>query len=144
MSTAFFKIVSAVIDALKASPAVCSRIDRARTTEVPEQDTEAVSVQWSQALPAQGAINGAPIDWRSRITVECFARSIRDSGDVAVDPLLGRVYDRLADDPTLGGLIGDLMIAGIEAENSAEGKKTGWVCLTYIADHRTSNSTLSE
>lgn len=144
MSTAFSKIVTAVIDALNASPAVCGRVDRARVTEVPEQDTEAVTVQWEQAMAAQGGIRGAPIDWTSRITVEAFARSVRDSGDVAVDPLLERIFARLAEDSTLGGLIGDLMIVGIEAENSAEGKKTGWVRLTYIADHRTNNSTLSE
>ncbi len=145
MSTAFSKIVSAVIAVLAAQPPVCNSkaIYRARTVVVAEQDNEAVSVQWEQGLPQQGTITGAPIDWQTRLTVECFARSVTESGDVAVDPLLQRVYERLASDPTLGGMVADLVIAGIEAENTAEGKKTGWVRLTYLAQHRTDNYLIS-
>jgi hypothetical protein len=142
VKTAFAQIVSAVIAALQAEPAICDRIDRARSTLVPEQAEQAVSVQWDGAMPEKATLAGAPIDWETRITVECLARSVRDSGDVAVDDLLAAVFERLAQDPTLGGLIGDLRIAGIEAENTVEGKKTGWVRLTYIADHRTENGTL--
>jgi hypothetical protein len=143
VSTAFFKVVSAVVATLLAQPRVCTAIYRARTMVVSEQDDEAVTVQWEQAMPSGATISGAPIDWTTRITVECFARSVRDSGDMAVDPLLERVYERLAADPTLGGIVGDLVIAGVEAENSTEGKKTGWVRLTYIAEHRTDNLLIS-
>lgn len=143
MSTAFAQIVGAVIAALKASPAVCPLVDRARSTVVPEQAEKAVSVQWEGAQPDLATIFGAPIDWQSRLTIECFARSVTESGDLAVDPLLEAVTTRLARDPTLGGLVGDLRIAGLEAENTAEGKKTGWVRLTYIADHRTYNGILN-
>lgn len=143
MKTAFAQIVSAVIDTLKASPAVCDRIDRARAVPVPDQAEQAVSVQWEQALPDMATIAGAPLDWKTRITVDCLARSMKDSGDLAVDDLLGTVAARLAQDPTLGGLIDDLIIAGLEAESTVEGKKTGWVRITYIAFHRTTNSTLN-
>lgn len=143
MSTSFAQIVGAMIAVLQAAPAVCPVIDRARSTVVPEQADKAVSIQWEGAQPERETISGAPIDWQSRITVEVFARSVQQSGDLAVDPLLGAVADRLAQDTTLGGLVGDLRIAGLEAENTAEGKKTGWVRLTYIADHRTTNSTLN-
>lgn len=145
MSTAFSKVVSAVIAALAMQPPVCptKAIYRARTVEMPDQANETISVQWEQGLPRHGSINGAPIDWETRITVDCFARSVTETGDVAVDPLLQRVYERLAQDPTLGGMVDDLVIAGVEAENTSEGKKTGWVRLTYIAQHRTENSILS-
>lgn len=145
MSTAFAKVVSAVIARLSAQPAVCKAIYRARAHAIPDQDDEAISVQWERSLPAPGTINGAPIDWSTTVTVDCFARtaSANGSGDVAVDPLLERVFERLGADPTLGGLIDDLVIAGVEAENTAEAKKTGWVRLTYVADHRTSNHLLS-
>jgi hypothetical protein len=143
VSTAFSTIVAAVIAKLSEAPAVCDAIYRARSNAISEQDTRAVSVQFERSLPLAGAINGAPIDWSSTVTVECFARSITESGDLAVDPLLEAVFERLAEDTTLGGLVGDLAIAGIEAENTAEGKKTGWVRLTYVADHRTNNSTLN-
>ncbi|WP_027864263.1 hypothetical protein [Massilia alkalitolerans] len=145
MSTAFSKAVSAVISALSTSPAVCKSIHRARAHVVPEQEDESISVQWEQALPQQGTITGAPIDWSTRLTVDCYARSgaVGVTGDVVVDPLLERVYERLAADPTLGGMLDDLVIAGIEAENTSEGKKTGWVRLTYVAQHRTENALIS-
>lgn len=143
MSTAFSRAVAAVIAQLKMDPPVCKSIHRARTNVFPEQEAEAVSVQWERALPGQGTINGAPIDWSTQITVELYARSVTDSGDMAVDPLLERVAERLAADPTLGGVVSDLVLAGVEAENTAEGKKTGWVRLIYTADHRTYNGNLN-
>jgi hypothetical protein len=142
VSTAFAQIVGAVLAALQAAPAVCETVYRARPNLVPEQVEQAVNVQWEQALASPGTIFGAPIDWDTKVTVECYARALRDSGDLAVDPLLEAVYARLAQNRTLGGLVADLNIIGIEAENSAEGKKTGWVRLTYVAQHTTSNDTL--
>lgn len=143
MTTAFSQVVGAVIAALEAAPAVCPSVFRARANAVPESLEQAISVQWDQATPHPATIAGAPKDWQTRITVECYARGVRDSGDVVVDPLLEAVFARLAEDTTLGGLIDDLNIVGLEAENSAEGKKTGWVRLTYIAEHRTTNTSLS-
>lgn len=143
MKTAFAQIVSAVIDTLKAAPGVCDRIDRARATPVPDQVAQAISVQWEQALPDMATIAGGPLDWKTRITIDCLARSVRESGDLAVDDLVGAVAGRLAQDPTLGGVVDDLVIAGLEAENTVEGNRTGWVRLTYIAEHRTENGTLN-
>jgi len=143
MPTAFAQIVSAIIDALKAAPAVCPLIDRARSTQIPEQADKAVSVQWDSAQPEAGTISGAPMDWQTRITVEVFASSVKESGDLVVDPLLSAVAQRLGQNTTLDGLVADLRIAGLEAENDSKGKKTGWVRLTYIADHRTSNGILN-
>jgi hypothetical protein len=143
MTTAFAQVVGAVIAALQAAPAVCDTIYRARTTPVPDSVDQAVSVQWNKAQAQPAAIFGAPLDWQTLVTVECYSRSVRDgSGDVAVDPLLQAVYARLAQDTTLGGLVEDLYIAEVEAENNSEGKKNGWVRLTYVAVHSTSNSTL--
>jgi len=143
MSTAFFQVVSAVKVKLEGQPPVCKSIHRARATPVPDQEAEAVNVQWEQAVPAQGGIKGAPVDWSTRVIVECFARSVTESGDVAVDPLLERVVARLAEDPSLDGLVDDLVLMGLEAENTADGKKTGWVRLIYAAEHRTYNGNLN-
>lgn len=143
MSTQFSQIVSAIVAALQASPSVCPKVYRARPDSVPEDLDQAVNVQWEQGLAGFGAIRGAPIDWTTKISVDCYARSRTDTGDVAVDPLLAAVFERLAEDTTLGGLIADLNVAGIEAENATDAKKTGWVRLTYIAQHRTDNGTLN-
>lgn len=143
MSTQFSQIVGAIVAALMMNPAVCPKVYRARPDSVPDQFDQVVNVQWEQGIAGFGSIHGAPIDWTTKVSVECFARSLTDTGDVAVDPLLAAVFERLAQDTTLGGLVADLNVAGVEAENSAEGKKTGWVRLTYIAQHRTDNGTLN-
>ena len=142
MTTAFSKVVAAVVAVLGSTPAVSSTIYRARPTDLPDQVESAVNVYFETALPQLGAIAGAPVDWISKINVECYARSLRDSGDIAVDPLFEAVYERLARNPTLGGVVDDLVISAIEAENTAEAKKTGWVRLTYMARHRTGNDSL--
>lgn len=142
MTTAFTKVVSAAIAVLQAAPPVCETIYRARPNAIPESLDQVVSVQWDRTTAQPRVIFGAPIDWSTRLNVECYARSVRDSGDIAVDPLLEAVYERLAADPTLGGLVDDLIIVGIEAENTSEGKKTGWVRLTYEVVHQTQHGTL--
>lgn len=142
MTTAFSKVVAAVVATLGATPEVCSTIYRARPNDLPDQVESAVNVYFETAFPETGAIAGAPVDWVSKICVECYARSLRDSGDVAVDPIFEAVYERLARNPTLGGVVDDLVIHAIQAENTAEAKKTGWVRLTYMARHRTSNDSL--
>ena len=143
MKTAFARVVDAVIAALSAAPAVCDVIDRARVRPVSDQYAQLVNVQWDGAIPDRGAIYGAPVDWTTRITVDCYASSVQDSGDIAVDSLLSAVYERLASDVTLGGVVEDMNVPGIEIDCTSESKKTGWVRLTYLVQHRTTNLNLS-
>ena len=142
MTTAFSSIVAAVIATLNAAPAVCEVVYRARVAPVPETTQLAVNVQFEGSTPQHGAIRGAPIDWQSRISVECYAKAFDDNGDIAVDALLQAVYERIAADTTLAGLVDDIQPVALDAENSAEGMKTGWVKLSYIAIHRTTNASL--
>lgn len=144
MSTAFYSITSAIVAILGAAPAVSPTIYRARDRQVPKQETTAINVQWDGAAPHAGAIFGAPVDWISKFTVECYARSAAAAADQAIDPLLSAVYDRLAADTTLGDLVDDVGVPFIEAEYSAEGDRTGWVRMTYTIQHRTNNSTLEQ
>lgn len=141
--TAFYAITTALIAVLQTNPPVSPNIYRARDRQVPEQDDSAIVVQYEGGTPTLGAIRGAPVDWLSKFTVECFARSSSDTADLAVDPLLLGVYGRIAADTTLGGLVDDIGAPMIEAEYSTEGKKTGWVRMTYAISHRTQNLTLS-
>jgi hypothetical protein len=126
---------------LEAAP-VIAKVYRALDREAPIQDDHVVTVQFEGAEPVDGEILGAPVDWQSLFTVDLFSRSIAQSGDVAVDPLFNEVYRRLAADRTLGGMVADIGNPRIKAENTADAKKTGWVRLAYIVQHRTANSTL--
>lgn len=145
MASAFADITAAIIERLKAAPAVLpeTAIFRASERPAPDSMTEAVNVMWAAANPDAGAIHGAPVDWSTTFVIECYASSKSVSGDLAVDPLFVRIYERLAADTTLGGLVGDLGVPRCIAEFSAEGKKTGWVQMTYIVSHTTNNLNLS-
>lgn len=142
MPTAFFKITSALIALLNQAPAVSANIYRARDRHVPEQNATALNVQFEKGFPERGAITGAPIDWKSKFTIECYARSKTADGDESVDPLMLAVFARLAANPTLGSLVSDIGAPYIEAEYGADGTKTGWVRMTYPIEHRTQNSSL--
>lgn len=137
MESAFSLVVGAFVAALERAPAVCSTIYRARERAIPDGIDKAINVQFDGARPNRGAINLAPVDWQVQISVECFAKGLADSGDIAVDPLLVATYARIASDSTLGGLVDDVGEPNIETENSAEGRKAGWIRLTYIVELRT-------
>lgn len=141
-STAFFKITSALVAAVSAEPPVSPNIYRGRDRYVPTSNATAVNVQFNGGMPNEGAISGAPVDWRSKFSIECFARSTTLSGDEAVDPLVAEVFSRIAADTTLGGLVDDIGYPLIEADYSADGERTGWVSMTYLIEHRTTDLSL--
>lgn len=141
-TTAFFKITDAIVALLSQAPPVSPNIYRARDRQVPEKNETAVNVQFNNGLPFEATIFGAPVDWVSKYSVECFARSRDVAGDAAVDPLLLSVYNRLGADPTLSGLVFNVGAPSIEAEYTADGDKTGWVRLIFPVEHRTQNLTL--
>lgn len=145
MATAFSDITEAIIATLRADPAIlpAAAIFRARERAVPDKMEQAINVQWVRGDPDPGAIHGAPVDWQSTVIVECYASSVTESGDQAIDPLLEKVYDRLAGDTTLGGLVDDLGVPALAAEFGVEAKKTGWVQMTYVVKHQTTNLKLS-
>jgi hypothetical protein len=140
--SAFSSITTALIAVLSAEPALSANIFRARDRAMAEEYATAINVQCDGATPSDGAIAGAPVDWASTFSIECYARSAAASGDLAVDPLLDGVYARLAADTTLGGLVGYIGSPRLEFEYDAQGMKTGWVRMTYQIEHGTSNLTL--
>lgn len=141
--SAFLDITGAIVDLLNQEPAIADAVYRANDKPVPEGISTALSVQMIGAVPALGTIKGAPVDWSTRIAIECYARGTNGAPDQLVDPLLVAVYNRMAQHTTLGGLVDDIGEPMLEAEYSSEGKKVGWVRMTYTVQHRTGNSTLS-
>jgi len=144
MTSAFSWIVAAFVDRLKQVPEVSPSVERTRDRPLPKNCQTGVVVQWEGSLPDVVAIRGAPINWVSRVTVSCSARAVEQTGDEAVDPLLERVYSRLAADPTLGGLVFDIGLPTLEADTGVEGEKTGWIQMTYHVKHRTQRNNLEK
>lgn len=141
--TAFADITGFIVAALQAAPAVSPNIVRARDRAMAESWATAVNVQWDAGTPDYGVIDGAPADWDSKYTIECFAKSPTMSGDLAVDSLLDAVYSRLAADSTLGGRVDWIRAVHMEASTDSNGMKTGWVGMTYVVAHRTSHNNLT-
>lgn len=142
MASSFSDITAALVDLFQAEPPIAPFVYRARDRAVSKSTVTAISVQWDGAVPEPGTIKGAPVYWKSRYSVECYARTTAETPDVAVDPLLVAVYARVAADTTLGGLVAYVGEPLIEAEYSAEGDRTGWVRMSYDIEHQTENSTV--
>jgi len=141
--SSFSKITGALVQLMKADPPIADEVYRARSRVVPQSVRRAINVQFDSGMPQPGVINGAPVDWTSRFSIECFARADADqNNDEAVDPMLTEVYRRIAADTTLGDLVADVGVPMIEAEYTADGERTGWVRMTYPIEHRTEQSTL--
>ena len=142
MSTAFNTIVQAFKTKLQETPAVCADVFVSRDRQVPDTVNEAVHIEFSSSVPNSGVIKGAPIDWQTKVTVDCMARSKTLSGPDAVDSLFRKVFERLAQDTTLGNSVVDIGYPVIESDYESNGQKTGLMRLTYQVEHRTSNLTL--
>lgn len=142
--TAFATITGALVALLEVAPPVSANIFRARDRTLAEQFDDAVNVQFDGGNPYSGAMHGAPVDWSSTFTVECWARTTSTTSDLVVDPLLLEIYRRIAADTTLGGLVDNVGVPVIEAVNNAEQQKTGWIRMTYPVEHRTANLTLEQ
>lgn len=142
MTTAFAAIADKFVERLEAAPAVCNQVFRARSREIAEQHAQALNVYFEGADPKEATIAGAPVDWVSRVIVECYARTAATTADLAVDPLIEGVYDRIAADDTLGGMVFFVGTPTIDAEYDARGQKTGWVRMVFPVEHRTDNATV--
>ena len=139
MSTIFAGIVSAMVSALSAAPAVSAQIFRARLRPLAQQHTTAVVVRVQESQAERAAMHGAPVDFTTTIAVECYARSATTSADLAADDLLAAVYAKLAADSTLAGLVGDLYPTAINYDFDADGEQTACVTLFYTVVHRAAN-----
>jgi len=142
-TSAFSDITGALMRLLQAEPPIADVVYRARSRVIVQGVTRAINVQFDGGVPQAGVINGAPINWTSKFSIECFARVANaENNDEAVDPLLTAVYSRIAADRTLGGLVDYVGEPMVEAEYSAEGERTGWIRMSYPVEHVTEQSTL--
>ena len=129
-------VVTAVVDALKAPPAVSPRVERVRLRALPASAGSAVVVRpiASDVLDAE-LPTGHPYAWTTQLAVECYARAPQGTApDVAVDALLDAVYARLLRDPTLGGAATVLQPQAITYDYDVDGENV--VCATLQINAR--------
>lgn len=143
MATSFLSIVSAVVALLQAGTPVSQHIHRARVRPAAQEWGDMVAVRLLDAQLERFAVKDAPFNVGTTLAVECYARGAAGvSPDLAVDALLEAVYERLAADPSLGGLVQDLEPTGINIDLDVDGESIACATLTYTARHRADRLTL--
>jgi len=142
--TVFNDIISAMVDELQTSPPVSSQIHRARVRPLPENWSDAVVIRISDSQLEREAIRGAPVDTDTTIVVECYARHASLSPDVVADALMQVTYARLAENPTLGGLVADCVLTSLNWNFDTDTDKTACVSMNYLVRHRTHSLTLEQ
>jgi len=93
----------AIIAACLASPALADgRVVGNRRRPMAQEEAAKVFVYLEDSVASRELIG--PIDWKTRIRIECLARATSAaSADDAADALAASVYARVMADPSLGG-----------------------------------------
>jgi hypothetical protein len=127
--------VTAVMQALQASPAVAGSVGRVQLRPVAKSVASAVVVRPVGASVLESSLPGAPIAWVITLAVECYARATAGtSPDEAVDPLVQSVYARLMADTSLGGAVNLIEPQDISFDFDVDGEQTA--CATLIFNLR--------
>lgn len=112
-------------------------VERVRLRPLPESTSTAIVVRPTRVVVQETDMLGASVETLTAIQVECYARaSGATAPDQALDPLLTEVQQRLLADPTLGGQIAWLSVAGAELEFDAELRDMACATVTFTARHR--------
>lgn len=137
-------VVTAVVGALKAAPAVSTRVERVRLRALPASAGTAVVVRplGSDVQDAE-LLTGHPYVWTTSLVVECYARAPQGTApDVAVDALLEAVYARLLQSPTMGGVVVGLQPQSITYDYDVDGENVVCATLQINALQMTAGATL--
>jgi hypothetical protein len=137
-------LVTAVVDALKAAPAVSTRVERVRLRALPASAGTAVVVRplGSDVQDAE-LLTGHPYVWTTSLAIECYARAPQGTApDVAVDALLDAVYARLLQDPSLGGAVAVLQPQAITYDYDVDGENIVCAILQINARQMTVGASL--
>ncbi|MCX8017683.1 MAG: hypothetical protein N2690_07285 [Rhodocyclaceae bacterium] len=137
-------LVTAVVAALQAAPAVSSRVERVRLRALPAGTSTAVVVRpLSSEVLASELSTGQPYVWDTQLVVECYARAQQGTAaDVAVDALVSAVYARLLADTTLGGAAVVLQPQSIAYDFDVDGESVVCASIQFIARQRTVGNSL--
>lgn len=144
MTTAFARVVGAVVAALEANPPVAPQVDRARLRPIPKGVATACVVRPVGAQVDQSIGANAPSIWATQLGVECYARAAPGQpGDEAVDALLEATVGRLLADPSLGGVVGSLGLQAITYDFDADGEQTACAVITFLVQHATAYGSIT-
>jgi hypothetical protein len=106
------ELLTQVVAVLQAGAALCDGgVHRSRTRRIPEGVTGLVVARLKRSTPAEAsAIQGGPIDYTTFIAIEAYGIAGTSlAADEKADELFQACTARLMADPSLGGLLLDLL-----------------------------------
>lgn len=143
-STAHLVVYDAVVAALRVATALAGgNIKTMRDTNRPmDVDlTSQIRVFLDQSLPSPLTGGSAPVDWATRIRVECLARDVLGTTPVkaldAASLLAANVQKRILESTDLSALISEVLPGAMQwAEDEADTSLMACQCLFTLV-HRT-------
>ncbi len=147
MTTQHFQIAGAVVDALLAAPAIADgRVHRSRTRPISQGTTSGVVVRLTRSASGDSQMMGGRTTWTTLISVECYGRGTTDVPESGADAIVQAVFERLAANPTLGGLAMDLApFDGSTLEWDFDEQDTAMCAVTahFVVTHQTTERLLT-
>lgn len=142
-------VLDAVLQVLRQPPAITAGLidEDVDIGAVPEGVMEVVSVSIDSSNPNRNALRGAPIQWGTDVMLECYARADgrhQLTAGRASRALHQRAYARLMQDPSLGGVLIDLLPPQIRGDRDQQDTRLGCCIAIYQAVHRTQAHSLEQ
>jgi hypothetical protein len=139
MTSAIATIVTDLVSALRAAPAVSVNVHRSRSRAV--NGTSVVVKPVGASIDAK-TIAGARLMLSTTIGVECYQQATSTSPDLEIDPLVVATFDRIMQDTTLGGKVLDIVPQSVNYEFDSDGTNSVLATLIFSVEHETKNNSL--
>lgn len=136
-------LIAAVVAVLSAAPTLAVVRDESNFDPLPDSVPRAIQVTFMGSDPEMVALSGAPIDWATKVRISCYAR--RDAstgGERASRALHAQVYQRLMQEPTLGGVVSFIEPPRLRADIDLLDTRIGVLHAEYLVRHRTDFASL--
>lgn len=144
--TAVEAVVAGVLARLRAPVALAGGQvhEEGEVDGLPETVPLAIFVGLDSAAPSQVTLSTAPINWRSVLRLDCFARrNARDAGGMpTASALHAQAHARLMSDPTLGGIASGIELLRIAPDREVSATRAGVLTAFYAIDHRSTHDSL--
>lgn len=143
-TTYHLQVYDAAVAALQAFPALADgnvKTMRSTNRPMPEGVSQQLRVFLDPTLPQSMVGGSAPVDWITRIRVECMARDLLGPAPVkafdAASALAAQVHQRLLQDVALLALVSEVSPAGMRwDEDEADTSLVACQCI-FTVQHRT-------
>ncbi len=137
------RIVDAVVALLAAAPALSDFIAEDDEGAIAEDACSAILVRFVESDPIVPSISGGPVDWNTRLGIECYARADASSSTGRASRRLhAAAFARLMADPTLGGAAMGMEPGQVMSEQDRRDSRLGCCIGQYLYLHRTQANTL--